>query len=131
MKRSHTGITRSSTSILKNVNIQKAQQLLPLVKQTEEALSQDTPGDFLNLINEGWRKKVESCPSVMEHPRIKDINDTLNSDQEVVAHRLCGAGNGGFFLIFTSTPWKPRKNNLEKACIKINICHKGAQVKKL
>lgn len=127
----HTGITRSSTSILKSVNIQKAQQLLPLVKQTQEALTQDTPEDFLNLINEGWAKKVEGCPAVMEHSRIKDINDALNNDQEVLAHRLCGAGNGGFFLIFASAQWKPRKNNLEKACIKINICHKGAQVKKL
>ena len=127
----YTGITRSSTDLLKTVNIKKARNLLPLVKQTEIALTQNTPDDLLNLINEGWRKKVESCPSTIQHPTIQEINNTLDQEEGILAHRLCGAGNGGFFLIFTTPHWKPSKNNLEKRCVKINICHKGAQVKKL
>ena len=33
---------------------------------------------------------------------IKNLDELLSADQDVLSHRLCGAGNGGFFLVFTN-----------------------------
>jgi galactokinase/mevalonate kinase-like predicted kinase len=127
----HTGISRSSTRLLKKVNISKAKKLLPLVKQTERALQKEDPAELLELISEGWIKKIESCPDVISHPDVKSLNLLLHKEPSILSHRLCGAGNGGFFLIFAKPNWKPLINNLENKCVKINISNKGAQVKKL
>lgn len=127
----HTGISRSSTSLLKKVNISKAKKLLPLVKQTERALQKEDPAELLELISEGWIKKTESCPDVISHPDVKSLNLLLEEEAAILSHRLCGAGNGGFFLIFTKPNWKPLINKLENKCVKINISNRGAQVKKL
>ena len=127
----YTGVHRSSTETLEQVDIHKAQQLLPLVDQMEKTIHSNDYESFLKIISEGWLKKLESCPAVIAHPTLSELNSLLLKDQGILAHRLCGAGNGGFFLLFTSDEWSPTQNKLEKNCLKINICNKGAQVTKL
>ena len=45
------------------------------------------------------------------------MDDTLSNNETVLAHKLCGAGNGGFFLTFS------KKNTLKipYTCVKINV----------
>jgi len=127
----HTGVYRSSTKLLKKVDIEKCRRLLSLVDEAEKALQENNLSALIEIINEGWVKKVESCPEIIKHPRVQELNATLSESPNILGHRLCGAGNGGFFLIFTKPSWIPSQNNLENHCVKINISHKGAHVKKL
>jgi galactokinase/mevalonate kinase-like predicted kinase len=58
---------------------------------------------------------------IIENPIIKDIDDSLSRSDDVLAHKLCGAGNGGFFLIFS----KKDTLSISKDCVKINISTDG------
>ena len=39
--------------------------------------------------------------AITENERIKEIDTILHMNPHVLAHKLCGAGNGGFFLTFS------------------------------
>jgi D-glycero-alpha-D-manno-heptose-7-phosphate kinase len=115
-----TGITRNSKNILKDVtnNIDKA---LPLLKTLEEAYDYFKNQDYINflsLLNRSWKEKKNTSSFIIENKIIKDIDDDLNNNTTVIAHKLCGAGNGGFFLTFSESgsldiPYKSVKIDIE------------------
>jgi len=56
---------------------------------------------------------------------IKTIDQYLLNDPLVVAHKLCGAGNGGFFLTFS----KKDSLTIPYSSVKINVSPDGVKGK--
>lgn len=97
----HTGISRESTKILKQVDIAKSYPLLDKVHEMDRYISRgDTPA-MATAINEGWEIKKQTSPAIMT-PEIQCIEAELRAtlNMETDAMKLCGAGGGGYFLIF-------------------------------
>lgn len=114
-----TGVTRNSKSILQDVsnNIDKALPLLETVDQAYKALRDEDYSQFLNLLNRSWEEKKNTSSSIVENKIIRDMDSALSNNETVIAHKLCGAGNGGFFLTFSETgdlkiPYKSVKINV-------------------
>jgi D-glycero-alpha-D-manno-heptose-7-phosphate kinase len=99
----YTGHTRNSTEVLKNVIPPDTDTFNPLVKQAEVYLLTQQYYQFMNIIKEGWKEKKKTSKSVLENPKLIELDDYISSVQGCVAHKLCGAGNGGFFLAFFET----------------------------
>jgi D-glycero-alpha-D-manno-heptose-7-phosphate kinase len=124
-----TGVTRNSKKILKDVsgNLEKIPQLLEVLEKSYDLLGAKKYDEFLKLINVGWEKKKETSSMISENPLIKEIDDHLLNNPLVIAHKLCGAGNGGFFLTFS----EKGKLTLPYSSVKINVSPDGVKGKKL
>jgi len=118
-----TGVTRNSKKILKNVtdNLEKVHPLLETVEKSYEALVSNNHPEFLELINAGWKQKKSTTPLITENEKIKEIDSHLDKNPTVIAHRLCGAGNGGFFLTFSH----PGQLTIHYNKVKINPVSEG------
>ena len=57
----------------------------------------------MDLMRQSWKQKKDTTPAITENETIRTIDKTLEENETVVAHKLCGAGNGGFFLTFSET----------------------------
>ena len=53
--------------------------------------------EFRNIIREEIRSVLNEEDTIIEIDHMLEKNDT------VCAHKLCGAGNGGFFLVFSNS----------------------------
>jgi D-glycero-alpha-D-manno-heptose-7-phosphate kinase len=124
-----TGVTRNSKNVLKDVtnNIDKAVPLLKTVDDAYSSLIQNDYDRFLYYLNKSWIQKKETSSTITESQTIKDIDNELISNETVLAHKLCGAGNGGFFLTFSNS------GNLKIPfpSVKINVESNGVIGKKL
>jgi len=103
-----TGIQRNSTDILSSIDIKRSEALLPFVAGMRSAIKNNDKTKFLELMQASWEAKKNTSPLIMENKKLKEMDDKLYKDRSILAHRLCGAGNGGFFLIF-------RDKNFEEA----------------
>jgi D-glycero-alpha-D-manno-heptose-7-phosphate kinase len=99
-----TGVTRESKSVLEDVShhVDKALPLLELVDLAYEALYDEKFDAVLEYMNRSWEEKKSTSHLIASNPTIREIDSRLARDDSVLAHKLCGAGNGGFFLCFTS-----------------------------
>lgn len=114
-----TNITRSSTQVLSTLDLEKRRPLLGMVDSLEGAIKENNERAFFDIINAGWAQKKETSSFIANNPRVTEIDDYLSQDKGVSAHRLCGAGNGGFFLVFA-------KGEMEdERFIPINISEEG------
>ena len=124
-----TGVTRNSKKILKNVteNLDKIQPLLETADQAYQTLIDDDYDKFMYLMNESWEQKKRTSSSIAENETIVLMDDNLKENQTVVSHKLCGAGNGGFFLTFS------KKDTLKVPyhCVKIGVEPNGVSGKVL
>jgi D-glycero-alpha-D-manno-heptose-7-phosphate kinase len=100
-----TGVTRNSKNVLKDVtnNIDKSVPLLKTVDDAYSSLIEDEYDKFLYYLNKSWIQKKETSSTITESQIIKDIDNELIENKTVLAHKLCGAGNGGFFLTFSNS----------------------------
>lgn len=100
-----TGVTRNSKNVLKEVtaNIDKSLPLLKTVDDAYDALKCKNYPKFLELLNHSWQQKKQTSSLITENEQIKIIDNVLMENDEVIAHKLCGAGNGGFFLVFSES----------------------------
>ena len=118
-----TGVTRNSKQILKNVtqNLDKVEPLLQIVEDAHKAILDNELINFLYYMRVGWDQKKRTSSFIIENPRIKEIDEELTQDGNILAHKLCGAGNGGFFLTFSN------KNTLTLPydSVKINLVSQG------
>lgn len=123
MHLSYTGISRNSKNVLKDVskNIDKVYPLLETVEKANEFLKQKEYEQFLNLINHGWEQKKSTSNIIIENETVKDMDNVFCNNDTVISHKLCGAGNGGFFLLFS------KKDSLDVPydTIKINVIPAG------
>lgn len=124
-----TGVTRNSKNVLKDIteNIEKSKPLLSTVDKAYDSLLRKDYGNFLNYLNKSWIQKKKTSSVITENQSIKDMDDILNENETVLAHKLCGAGNGGFFLVFSE------KNNLKipYQSVKISVTPNGVSGIKL
>ena len=98
-----TGVTRNSKKILKNIteNLEKVKPVLDIVELAYQSLLQKDYDTFLGYLKQGWEEKKKTSHSIVENKKIKRIDEILENNNSVIAHKLCGAGNGGFFLTFS------------------------------
>lgn len=118
-----TGVTRNSKNVLKDVtdNIDKVKPLLSTLDKSYSALLENDHSKFLNYLNKSWIQKKKTSSIITENLSIKEIDDHLNENETVIAHKLCGAGNGGFFLVFS----EKQNLNIPYQSVKINITPNG------
>ena len=98
-----TGVTRNSKRILKNIT-ENLDKVRPLLKTCDEAYNIFVDGDydkFFYLLGESWSQKKNTSVTIAENETIREIDSVLENNESVIAHKLCGAGNGGFFLVFS------------------------------
>jgi len=106
----YTGITRKSTNILKTLSF-KDDSLLKICEKFLDAITKNNVGLFLDLIKQGWTAKKNTSKSIIEEPAVFSLDNSLENNENVLAHRLCGAGNGGYFLSFVKKGIVPKYNN--------------------
>ena len=124
-----TGVTRNSKNVLKDVtdNIDKAKPLLPTLEKSYSALLENDYGKFLNYLNKSWIQKKKTSSTITENPSIKEMDEYLNENDTVIAHKLCGAGNGGFFLVFA----EKENLNIPYQSVRIDITPNGVSGTKI
>lgn len=96
----NTGVIRSSTSILKTIDIDKCYPLLSLTEQFENSICKKNIQDFFSLFNDGWLTKKKTSNEIISNRQIMDIDSMLSKEDYIPGYKLCGAGGGGYFLIF-------------------------------
>ena len=98
-----SGITRNSKRDLKNIteNLDKIQPLLTTCDEAYQTLVENNYDKFLYLLGESWYQKKQTSLTITENETIREIDSVLEDNDTVCAHKLCGAGNGGFFLTFS------------------------------
>jgi D-glycero-alpha-D-manno-heptose-7-phosphate kinase len=118
-----TGVTRNSKKILKNVtdNLEKVKPILTTVSFAYQSLIQKDYELFFEYLNQGWQQKKDTSSSICENEIIKEIDSTLKNNSSVLSHKLCGAGNGGFFLVFSDKD----NLNIPYESVKINLSPEG------
>ena len=124
-----TGVTRNSKNVLQDVtaNIDKSLPLLKTVDNAYSALRQKDFSTFLDLLNQSWEQKKATSSLITENEQIQKIDQVLSESDNVLAHKLCGAGNGGFFLVFS----KPNTLKIPYNCIRIDVESNGVVGRKL
>ena len=98
-----SGITRNSKRVLKNIteNLDKIQPLLNTCDEAYQTLVENDYDKFLYLLGKSWSQKKNTSATIAENETIREIDSVLEDNNTVCAHKLCGAGNGGFFLTFS------------------------------
>lgn len=109
-----TNIKRSSTKILNTIDHNKSYYLLKLVRDLKRNLNNEK--EFFEVFNKGWENKKQSS-SCISNKKILDIENNIKSLWDIKGIKLCGAGGGGYFLVFTKDTIKEYKQ--------INIDNKG------
>ena len=82
-------------------NLYKVKPLLDTVDTAQEAIIDSNTQRFFQLMGDSWKQKKETSSTITENERIKQIDEELENNPTILAHKLCGAGNGGFFLTFS------------------------------
>jgi len=124
-----TGITRNSKKVLKDVtaNIEKSRPLLEIVDKAHDSFYKKNYDEFLNLMNDSWVQKKKTSTTILKNNWIREMDKELFDNKSVFAHKLCGAGNGGFFLTFS----RKGELNIPFDCVKINVETNGVMGKEL
>lgn len=119
----HTGISRNSTSVLESIDIDKSNLLLKDVEDLEQAIDSADIEKFNYVMNRSWNNKKQTSNLICDNPSLSLLDRSLEQDANVLSRKLCGAGNGGYFLIFTE-----KSVNLEEKYAhirRINISESG------
>ena len=118
-----TGVTRNSKPVLENIthNFDKVAELLPIVDEAHNAISAGRWKKVLELVNESWEIKKKTSSIITENETIQEMDKELSSNETVLAHKLCGAGNGGFFLVFS----KKKQLKVPYHAVKIDVSSDG------
>ena len=124
-----TGVTRNSKGILKNItdNLDKVKPLLSTCDDAYKILIDGDYHEFLNLMNHSWIQKKQTSSTIAENETIRNIDSMLDDNDTVCAHKLCGAGNGGFFLTFS----KKDTLKIPYDCVRIGVEPNGVYGKSI
>lgn len=97
----HTGISRASSNILSTVDILKVKSLLSDVSNLEKHIQNTDSIGFWNTINSAWEKKKLTSSSITNN-ELSLLEDKIKTENDsILGTKLCGAGGGGFFLVFS------------------------------
>ena len=98
----NTMITRKSTNILKTLDVDKSYYLLETVNKMEAAISSKDEEEFFNIFNQGWSLKKKTSKEIINNPELISMESGLLKSGFISGIKLCGAGGGGYFLVFVS-----------------------------
>ena len=101
-----TKIKRSSTKILSTLDLNKSHALLDLVVKLKTHINNEE--EFFKIFNKGWENKKLSSPHVTT-PELLKVESDIKNKYDIKGIKLCGAGGGGYFLIFTKDNIKEEK----------------------
>ena len=118
----YTGVNRKSTDVLETYKVPNTDSLNGLVDLAEEQLLSEKYSDFFDTIKQGWLEKKLFSNEILSNERLAEIDFELTKNSNCLAHKLCGAGNGGFFLAFFNTNYNPGLDFK-----KINISNNGVR----
>ena len=127
----NTGITRSSTNILKTIDVDKSKGLLQIVDSMENFINEKNEKGFFKMLNDGWNIKKQTSKSILGCQELLSIEKTLLDSKMINALKLCGAGGGGYFLLFVSKQHEDKfkifyqRNFVNNPMIKIKIENNG------
>ncbi len=96
----NTNVVRSSTNILKTIDIDKSYKLLELVDSFEDCIIQKNDDLFFKIFNEGWMLKKNVSSEIMNNKDLLFMDEVFNDLSCIRGFKLCGAGGGGYFLLF-------------------------------
>lgn len=96
-----TNKTRSSTSILNTLDLEKCVIQLHLVNIIEHHIKSNARDLMFELINFAWEEKKRTSPAIMDDD-LKLQEKSLFVHPQVKSIRLCGAGGGGYFFVICS-----------------------------
>ena len=97
----YTGVTRSSTNILETLNVDNSLPLLDDVDSLELAIKNSDMRLFHQTIRNTWVNKKNTSRLICENDLLIKLDNEISNDEKILSHKLLGAGNGGYFLIFT------------------------------
>ena len=121
----YTGVLRNSTKVLESLDIDKSLILFDDVNDLESAINLCDVDSFNYIMKRSWINKKNTSAYICENNILKEFDDKLSGDENILSHKLCGAGNGGYFLIFTKLnkedELKAAYNNIKK----IKIAERG------
>lgn len=122
-----TGVTRNSKKILKNVtdNLDKVKPLIKITDHAYAFLKENKYPQVLRQMSKSWNQKKKTSSSIAENHHIQDMDKVLSTCDSVVSHKLCGAGNGGFFLTFSES----NTLNIPYDSVKITVVPEGVRGK--
>lgn len=95
-----TGINRNSKLILNTLS-NNTSQILPLYKlafEAEKCLIDEDYSKFFSLFRESWEKKKNTTDSILSNKKLINLDKFIYNEKKIIAHKLLGAGGGGFFL---------------------------------
>ena len=127
----HTGVSRKSSVILNSINVDKCLPLLKDVEDLEYSIKKNDINFFHHIINRSWENKKNTSPLICENKNLINLDLKINSDKNILSRKLCGAGNGGYFLIFCEKNKEDHIYNTYRASKKINISNSGIEVHKI
>lgn len=94
----YTNIKRQSKKILESVQVEKSYPLLANVDEMVTAIKTKNLQELFNLVKQAWELKKKTSPLIVNSPELALLDSELNRDSNVKAHKLCGAGGGGYYL---------------------------------
>lgn len=97
----YTGVIRNSQQILETIDTSKVSTLLEDVNHLERSIVNEDVDLFNTVIKNGWNHKKLTSNLICANPIIEHLDDKLSKSTQVLSHKLCGAGGGGYFLIFS------------------------------
>jgi D-glycero-alpha-D-manno-heptose-7-phosphate kinase len=119
----YTRAVSNSTIALRKTAKSNRVDLLEIVEEMDQAIEKKDLHNFTKLVKLGWEKKKQITPHVAGNENVKKIDTILQNNPSILAHRLCGAGNRGYFLsLLKTTSYIPF--NMQDS-IKIGICQNG------
>ena len=121
----YTGVHRNSTDILKTLTIENSLPLIDDVEDLEDTIIKKDIDGFHEVINRTWQNKKRTSQNICSNPEIMNIDEMLRDDQTVKSFKLLGAGNGGYFLIFSDKNLKPILDSKYKNITPIFISETG------
>ena len=112
---------RSSTDVLKSLNLNNRKSILKIVKNGVNLLKNNKIKDFNQLILDSWDEKKKTS-NLISNKNIINLEKSLQSIN--VYYKLCGAGGGGYMLVIMNR--KKSFDFLKKyPYIMINIDNRG------
>jgi D-glycero-alpha-D-manno-heptose-7-phosphate kinase len=126
----YTGETRRSTNVLKSIDVNKIKGVLDNVDCMHDAILKNNTALFTEVLSEGWKIKKSSSQLILSNSRLQEMDNVISSQEGVLAHKLCGAGGGGHFVLFTER--NARLNflsNFKKWAYKVSLTSDGLRSK--
>ena len=97
---------RSSTNVLKSLDLKGRESILEIVKQGGNCLKRHNFDDFNQLILDTWEEK-KKISNLITNSNIEDLEYLIKKNKNIY-YKLCGAGGGGYMFVI-----KENKNDLD------------------